>query len=87
MKALGSIGDPQALRLLTRALEDSDGNVRQIAASALGNMKSDAAVEPLIRALRDDNAWVVSNAEDSLKKLTGQNHHGYDAWRNWYRSR
>lgn len=36
---------------------------------ALGNIKSDTAVEPLINALKDEDPWVRSSVSQALKKL------------------
>jgi HEAT repeat protein len=49
--ALEMIGAPAVDRLIA-ALKDADTDVRDLAASALGNIKDPRAIEPLIRALK-----------------------------------
>jgi HEAT repeat protein len=52
VRALGGLGDPQAVEPLHRALSDADRDVRQAAAVALGKLGG-AAVGALIDALQD----------------------------------
>ncbi len=49
--ALGEDRDPQAIAHLLAALEDPDGNVRRLAASALGKLRAAEAVPVLLRML------------------------------------
>jgi HEAT repeat protein len=49
--ALGEGQDPQAIPSLVAALEDTDGNVRRLAASALGKRRAADAVPALLRML------------------------------------
>ena len=50
--ALGESGSLENVPELIAALADPDGNVRRLAASALGKLKARDAVEPLLRLLR-----------------------------------
>ena len=60
-----------------------DESVKAYAARALGRIGDKAAVEPLIMALKDDDAKAA--AAGALKKITKQDH-GDDAgkWAAWY---
>jgi hypothetical protein len=49
--ALGESGSPEAVPELVEALRHSDGNVRRLAASALGKIGDSQAVEPLLTLL------------------------------------
>ncbi|MCK6627572.1 MAG: RecQ family ATP-dependent DNA helicase [Anaerolineae bacterium] len=49
--ALGESGSPEAVPELVEALRHSDGNVRRLAASALGKIGDPQAVEPLLALL------------------------------------
>lgn len=49
--ALGQASDPAAVPELAQALSDLDGNVRRLAASALGKLDDLTAVPPLLAAL------------------------------------
>jgi len=55
---LMSVGDP-AVEPLIQALEHENWKVRRTAAVALGRMKSEKAVEPLIKILKEDDAKLV----------------------------
>lgn len=48
---LGEAGSPSGVPELIAALEDTDGNVRRLAASALGKIRDGRAVEPLLALL------------------------------------
>ena len=64
---------------------DEDPNVRGRAARALGTIGCQSAVEFLIEAFKDEDDWVWLHAQNSLKKLTGQDFGtDYDAWKAWY---
>jgi HEAT repeat protein len=69
--ALGKFGEVRVVELLIRALENDDDddvaeeNVRAAAAEALGRF-GEPAVEPLIRALADENKYVCSSAAEAL---------------------
>ncbi len=56
--ALGEIGKP-AVDALLKILKDEDGGVRAAAALALGEAKSEIAVEPLIKTLEKDEEHEV----------------------------
>jgi tetratricopeptide (TPR) repeat protein len=52
LRALGELGDPQAVPAIIPCLEDGDEYVRSDAASALGKLRDARAVEPLVAALK-----------------------------------
>ncbi len=66
-RALGRLGDPVVVPLLTRAMEDASWVVRAQAATALGACAHAAAVAPLAAALADQNWWVRANSAASLR--------------------
>jgi HEAT repeat protein len=66
-RALGRLGDPAVVPLLTHALEDDSWVVRAQAATALGACAHAAAVAPLAVALADRNWWVRANSAASLR--------------------
>jgi hypothetical protein len=64
---LGKLADPAAVPCLSRALGDANKTVRAIAAQALGQIGSTAALDPL-RALakRDPDSFVRAQTEKAL---------------------
>lgn len=65
--ALGRLGDPRGLPALTAALNtDPHYAVRAAAASALGRVPHADSVSALLRALRDHDPMVRSQARDAL---------------------
>lgn len=52
---LGEIGDPMSNKQLIKALEDEDVEVRFYVSHALGELKAEAAVGPLIKRLKGDS--------------------------------
>ena len=67
-RALGRLGDPIVVPLLTRAMDDESWVVRAQAATALGGCAQQDAVTPLARALADQNWWVRANSAASLRQ-------------------
>jgi HEAT repeat protein len=63
VRALGMIGDPQAIPALIQILEDEEW---MTAAEALGNIGDSQAVAPLIKALESDDELVRSAAAEAL---------------------
>lgn len=65
-------------------LKSKNARVRQRAATFLGLGKDARAVEPLIEALKDEDAAVGDRAAEALQKITGKDF-GKDAdkWRQW----
>lgn len=65
-EALGNIGESAVeplINVLERALDDEDGGVCQDAVSALADIGGERVVEPLIRALEDENVrWCAVDA-------------------------
>src|SRR5215475_2075975 len=60
--------DPRALDgLAEAALTDSDADVRQVAASALGRLRVVERIEPLMKALHDHEPEVVRSAVLGLR--------------------
>ncbi|MHA2315337.1 MAG: HEAT repeat domain-containing protein, partial [Candidatus Hermodarchaeia archaeon] len=68
-RALGNIGDSQAVQPLTKTLEDKNSTVRKRAATALGNIGDPRAVLPLIKALGDEDKRVRANATFALGQI------------------
>ena len=70
MKALGRIGNI-GISIIIEALKDEDSDVRGSAAEALGNIRSDTAVQQLINALKDEARCAEKCAEalDIIYKL------------------
>ena len=67
---LGEAGSPSALPELVAALEDSNGNVRRLAASALGKIGDARAVTPLLTLLaQEQKAQVRQYAVKALGKI------------------
>jgi len=66
-------GDDSSMNLLLNLLNrDMESEIRSRAAEALGNFPNRRAVQALIAALDDDDFGVIYQAEQSLRKLTGQ---------------
>ncbi len=67
---LGESRDPQCVAELLAALEDSDGNMRRLAASALGKIRDQRAVQPLLELLkREQKPQVRQYAITALGEL------------------
>jgi len=69
VRALGRIGDPSSVRLLSAACADRDRSVQREAVFALGEMESPAALTPLSQALRTDDAEQRALAAEALAKI------------------
>jgi HEAT repeat protein len=69
LKALGGIGNPNAVKPLIDALKDEDFIVRGNAATALGQIKDANAVQALIDALGDKSPIVRRNAAIALGQI------------------
>ena len=66
-------GDNSSMNLLINMLNrDTESEIRGRAAEALGNYQNRRAVQALISALDDDDFGVIYQAEQSLRKLTGE---------------
>jgi HEAT repeat protein len=66
---LGQIGNAQAVEALITALNDSDSDVRGVAAVALGKMGNTQAVEALITALNHSYSFVRRQAAVALGNI------------------
>jgi HEAT repeat protein len=65
--ALGTAGTQRrVVRLVERALDDSDPSIRELAAKTLGEMRARSSIPKLTRALDDDSAEVSFAAAKSL---------------------
>lgn len=62
LERIGIIG----IGTIAKALRDEDKDIRWNAAEALGNIRSEAAVQLLLDALKDENEDVRSNAANAL---------------------
>lgn len=72
-RALGKRSDPQAVQMLAKvAGSETDQDVKHAAIAALGNHKSQAAVNSLRIALEDRNPATQHLAINSLKSVTGR---------------
>lgn len=69
IKALGRIGDEQAVQSLMNALRDNNADTRWTAAEALGETRNIESVEPLIIALHDSEAGVRGEAALALESV------------------
>ncbi|MEM2144919.1 MAG: HEAT repeat domain-containing protein [Candidatus Jordarchaeaceae archaeon] len=69
IKALGEIGDSQAIYIIAKKLKDKDWRIRSEAALALGKIKHPNAVKVLIQALKDGNFAVRRNAAQALGEI------------------
>lgn len=65
----GLQGDPAALEVAVRALQEPRASTRRIAAEMLGRMESDSAIPHLTRLLSDPEAAVRASASSSLGLL------------------
>ncbi len=83
----GRLGDSLVARWIG-LLESDRPAARQRAARLLGNSGNQRAVEPLIKALEDDDEQVRAAAADALQKITDQKF-GTDVnqWREWLKRR
>ncbi|MDD1694606.1 MAG: HEAT repeat domain-containing protein [Methanoregula sp.] len=64
--ALGRSEDPRAVRPLADLLADADPEIRLLAATALGQLKSGRPVEDLIGRLRDNNERMVTREQAAV---------------------
>lgn len=77
--ALGMItADRKAVAMAERALKDSDPDVREAAATALGTIKATSSVPALESALKDTSPAVIMAAAKSLVEMN--NEEGYDTY-------
>ncbi len=67
IESLGRIGTAGISIIVD--LKNEEKYVRRSAAKALGNIKSDTAVQPLINALKDEDSYVRRNAAEALGKI------------------
>jgi len=65
----GTEAMPTVIKLLTRALKDTDSSVRSSAAVALGKIGDEQAVKPLIEALKDENSSVRRSVAIALGEI------------------
>ncbi len=90
--------EKRAVPLALRTLTDSDAQVRKTAVSICGILRAKQAISVLISILEDPEKEVQKTANESLKKITGQdfdfNANGsqvskkgaVEAWRFWWRN-
>jgi len=71
-QALAGIKDPTAIPALARMLTVDDTEIRQGAVEGLRNTDSQAALEPLSKALYDSNIWVRWKAVMGMATITHQ---------------
>jgi HEAT repeat protein len=68
-RALAALGGPGAIAALIEKLQDPAPDVRACAALGLGVLKTHQAIEPLIRALADESAYVGRIAGNALIQI------------------
>jgi len=66
---LGKKGDEVSIKSLTALLKDEDWRIRWEAVNALDMIGDKRVIEPLKRALNDEERHVRSRAEEALKKI------------------
>lgn len=71
--AVGRVGLPDGIPLLTPLLADADPDVRAAAAFALGLIGDDAAADSLIKALTDPAPLVRGRAAEALGQIGAKN--------------
>jgi len=69
VRGLWANGSSAAIERLITALDDADEMVRSGAALALGELKAEAAVDPLARLLSHDPSTCGNHAGDALAKI------------------
>jgi len=87
--ALGKLEDGRAVEPLAQtARRDVNEDVRRAAVKALGQLGEEAALAPLVRALKDANISVAYAASRSLASISGQSL-GFapGQWRQWFEAR
>lgn len=65
---LGDLGNKRATAAIIPALKDEDAEARQKAAEALGKIEDEAALEPLVLALRDTAKAVRKEVAGAVEK-------------------
>jgi HEAT repeat protein len=77
---------PSADAVLDAMARERDPKAIVSMCDALGRLKIQKSLEPLIEKLRDDSKDVAAAARRSLEKITGQTEPGadYQKWREWY---
>jgi len=71
IESLGRIG-VAGISLIIETLKDEDAYVQWSAAKALGNIKSETAVQLLINALKDENSYVQWSAVEALENIKSE---------------
>ena len=69
VRALGRIGDPATVDLVSKSMVDRDPGVRREAAFALGEIGSPAALTSLSRGLSSDDAELRAISAEALSKI------------------
>ncbi len=84
--ALATIGTPEVLPALVKALKSKEWPMRAAAIKGLGKIKLKEAVDALIDALAKEEGRLAGDAAEALAKLTGKDL-GPDAkhWKDWWK--
>ena len=69
--AIGKSGNMKKIPVLTRAMRDTEWEIRAMAAKTLGILTGPAAISPLMKAARDREWWVRQNAVNSILAYPG----------------
>jgi HEAT repeat protein len=67
--SLGRVGDPKAVRVLEKVLNNKNSYLRRRTVAALGGIRCPESVDILINALKDSDDFVVMYAAESLGQL------------------
>jgi HEAT repeat protein len=70
--------DPKAVEMAEKALKDSNPDVREAAATALGTLKAASSIPALQDALKDTSPAVIMAAAKSLVEMNNED--GYDTY-------
>jgi len=82
--ALGEIPDEKIVKPVVDALKDKDEKVRRCAREVLVKMR-EAAIEPLIKMLGENDIVTRFNAADALERITEKDFGiDQDKWKAWY---
>jgi hypothetical protein len=84
VRALGLTREPRAVPLLIRTLRDPERSLREGAAFALRFFRETRVVEALIGTGAPQDGYMLPDAVESLKKLTGQTLNGAVQWQKWW---
>ncbi|MBF0489559.1 MAG: HEAT repeat domain-containing protein [Candidatus Omnitrophica bacterium] len=74
----------RGIPLIMRLLHDIDDDVRKLAIHMCATFKAHQAISALMTLLSDQNSDIQKEANNALKKITGQNEETVEAWNRWW---